>query len=348
MPNLLTIHLQTALPLPDGPEPPEWAQLLPVGTFKGRDGRGPYTVHAATVIANTTLPVIVDEMHITHLGAASGAEARARGWVEELQDRGADGVWGRIVWNSVGQQLLRDKAYRGLSPAMKVAPKSTRVLLLDGISLTNRPNLPIKPLLQSQEQPMDIMEYLRQLLGLEPDADDTTVRSTLQAVVGDRTMQSEGLGRIAEALGAARDAKPATILTALQSRLTAAGRAGELEQTVIALQSQVAEMQTAGRRVAAEAAVDAAIRSGRAAINAQRDRYITLHMQDAEAAQAIMDSIPSLHSGGLPTQQQPGNADLSAEDSAVIALMGVDAEAFKAQRTIGTGPVEVVTGTESA
>ncbi|MCX8017648.1 MAG: phage protease, partial [Rhodocyclaceae bacterium] len=33
------------------PLAPEWVQLIPAGEFTGRDGRGPYTLDAAAVLA---------------------------------------------------------------------------------------------------------------------------------------------------------------------------------------------------------------------------------------------------------------------------------------------------------
>lgn len=345
------IHLHSALALSTEGEPPEWVQLVPPGTFRGVDGRGPYTAKPSSVIANSLqhLPAVLDEVHATDLAAKAGIAAPARGWIVELQDRGdgaEGGVWGRVDWTPSGLQLMRERAYRGLSPALAVSEKGGVVLAVLRASLTNTPNLPIKPLLHSEQgTSMDLMDYLRQLLGLEAGADDATIRATLQAMIGDRTLQSS----LREALDLAKDAKAGDVLTALQSRLSEAGRAKELQQTVTQLQTQVTELETKQKRTAAEAAVDAAIRGGKAAVNAERGRFITLHMQDPATAQALMDAIPSLHTGGLPDRPAgpPASADLTAEDQAVIALMGIDAEAFKKQRALGTGPVEIVTGTEA-
>jgi len=347
------IHLHSALPLSAAGEPPEWVQLVPGGTVLTRDGCGPYQANAQQVIAASrgNLPAVLDEMHATDL--AKGTEARAAGWIVELMDRGAGaegGVWGRVEWTPLGEELLTKKFYRGLSPAIAVAQKTGAVLSVLRASLTNNPNLHLQPLLQSVEDPsMDLVEFLRRLLGLEADADDATIRTALQAVVGDRTLQNEGLGEIATLVGAPAGSKPRAIIVALQGRLADAGRAGELQQTVTQLQSQVTQLQDDGKRTAATAAVDAAIGSGKGSINGERDRFITLHMQDPAGTQAIMDTIPSLHDGGLKPPR-PGSvapdAALTAEDLAVIQLMGVDAEAFKRQREKGTGPVELITSVE--
>lgn len=345
------VHLHSALPLSAAGEPPEWVQLVPPGNVRTVDGRGPYRADPAAIVLNSQahLPAVLDEMHGADL--AKGTPARAAGWIVELQDRGAGetgGVWGRVEWTPLGVQLMAEKAYRSLSPAISTAPKTNAVLAVQRASLTNRPNLTLQPLLQSEEDNMEFMAFLRQLLGLDADADDATIRTALQAVMGDRTLQGEGLGEIAALAGVARDAKPKAIIVALQGRLADAGRATELQQTVTRLETTVTELQNAGLRAAAEAAVDAAIASGRGSINGQRDRFITLHMADPAGTQAIMDAIPSLHSGGLPPQNRGPAADaaLTAEDQAVIQLMGVDPEAFKRQRAKGTGPVELMAAGE--
>ncbi|MBW6402040.1 phage protease [Roseomonas sp. HJA6] len=338
--TVITLH--AALPAFDA-EPPAWVQLVPPGTFRGVDGRGPYTANPARIVADSAqhLPAVVDEMHATDLGAKSGQAARACGWIVELQDRGAGaegGVWGRVEWTEDGDRLLRGKSYRGISPAIAVAEKTGVVLGVLRASLTNRPNLPIKPLLQSEQgTAMDLTEFLRQLLGLGADADDTAIRTSLQAMIGDRTLQSQ----MRTALKLKADAPAAEVLIALNARVTEAGQ-------VVELQTQVTELRTTQKRTAAEAVVDAAIRAGKAAINAAREHYITLHMQDPEAAKAMMDAIPSVHSGGLPDKKTglPATADLSEDDKAVVALMNIDPEAFKKQRAKGTGPVEIITGAE--
>ncbi len=88
-----TITLHTALDA----GVPEWVQLVPAGTFKGADGRGPYTLtNAAAVIAasmagpNARLPV--DENHSTDIAAPKGEPSPARGWIVErhLGPRGMD------------------------------------------------------------------------------------------------------------------------------------------------------------------------------------------------------------------------------------------------------------------
>jgi phage I-like protein len=334
MPN--TIHLHSALALSDTGEPPEWVQLVPAGTFMGADGRGPYTANAEAILASFRGRAVIDEMHATDHGRKTGQSARAVGWIMELQDRQAEGVWGRVEWTPLGVQLFAERAYSGISPAAVVAKGNGVVLGVLRASLTNEPNWPLKPVLNStQGTPMDMMEFLRQLLGLEPDADDAAIRSTLQAMVGDRTMQ----GRLRDALGVPATAGADAVLVALQSRL---GEATELAQ----LRTRVTEMETAAKRSAAEAAVDRHIAAGRGALSGVRQQYVTLHMQNPTSAEEMMAAMPNLNAGGLPANPggDPATRPLTKEDQTIIELMGLDEAAYRKQlQRGGTGPVEVVT-----
>jgi phage I-like protein len=72
----------------DGAPVPEWVHLLPIGTFSGVDGRGPYTVPdpAAVIAASMAVRRLpVDENHATDLAAPKGEPSPARGWIVEMQ-----------------------------------------------------------------------------------------------------------------------------------------------------------------------------------------------------------------------------------------------------------------------
>ena len=120
------ITLNTALPAPMDGKPPAWVHLTPAGNFRGRDGRGPFTVDADAVVAASTVPAVIDEMHATDLQGPAGGSAPARGWIVELQAR-ADGVWGRVDWTPRRRRtggeprLSRREMHRRRSPATRAA-----------------------------------------------------------------------------------------------------------------------------------------------------------------------------------------------------------------------------------
>lgn len=306
--GMFTASLHSALPTPaaDG-TPPEWLHLLPAGTFRGADGRGPYTVKNAQKLIQDSMaagPLVLDENHATDHGLKDGKPAPAQGWIVELQAR-ADGIWGRVEWTPSGIALMAAKAYRGISPVfLHARAKGLEVLQLLRAALTNAPNLPQLSTLHTQEPQMDASK-LREALGLPADADEAAIL--------------------------------AAVTSAAQSQQSAASLRTELSTmatTVVALQAQVDNAAAAGRRAEAERAVDAAITAGKP-LKPVRDYFISLHMADPAKAAEAMDKLPSLHSGGAiaPKGQQGAGADgLTDQEREVVQLMGLDPAKFQETR----------------
>nr|WP_294555834.1 phage protease [uncultured Rhodopila sp.] len=121
---------------------PDWIHLLPVGTFKGADGRGPYNVpNPAAIMAVSMMEgkLCVDVNHSTDLAAPHGQPSPAIGWIVEMQRR-PDGVWGRVEWTPAGRSLFAEKSYRGVSPVFAHDDKGNVIRILRA-SLTNVPNI---------------------------------------------------------------------------------------------------------------------------------------------------------------------------------------------------------------
>lgn len=304
--------------------PPDYIHLVPAGTFRGIDGRGPFRLlDAAAVIAASTLPAPIDETHATDLAAPNGAPAPARGWIVALEAR-ADGIWGQVEWTDAGRALVADRAYRGISPAMDVVRKDGTVRRILRASLTNTPNLAQLTTLHAEGDTVDLLTRLRALLGLDNDADDAAVITALEQVMGDRTMQGQALGAVRAALNVGADAGAAVILAAVQSQRGQPAAAAALQAEVTTLQSQLAEVRTEAARARAAAVVDDAIRAGKP-VRAMRDHYIARHAQEPAAVESELAALPSLHSGGMPAPGERPDADgLTSADRQVIQLMGLD------------------------
>lgn len=122
---------------------PEWVHLVPSGTFKGVDGRGPYTlknpaaVIAASMGAGAKLPI--DENHAIDLAAPKGGPSPARGWIVQMEAR-EDGIWGRVEWTETGKVLMADRSYSGISPVF-LHDKSGVISRIERAALTNTPNM---------------------------------------------------------------------------------------------------------------------------------------------------------------------------------------------------------------
>lgn len=332
--------LCSAIALPDGDDAPEWVHLLPAGTVRTVDGRGPYQLgDAAPVIAASLqatggkLPL--DECHSIDRAAALGLPAPARGWVVELQGR-ADGLWGRVEWTETGRQIMADRQYRGLSPAI-VHDKLGRITAVLRASLINTPNLVGLTSLHSTETSMDFRAWLIEALGLAADVGDDAITAALKAKLkgaGDAPALQSSLGAIAQAAGLAADADGAAVLAGVQ-QLAASRADGD---AITALQSELAttaqslnDLLDGNKRRDAEAFVDAAIAEGRVGVKPMRDRYIALHMADPVATVAQVKAIPAVGAGATFHNVQPRDADgLGEADNQVIALMGLDRTKYAA------------------
>lgn len=337
---MLTAILHSTLPYAAGAagggDVPEWVHLVPAGTFAGGDGRGPYTLSdPAAVIAQSLAggPLPLDENHATDHAMKTGVPSPARGWIVAMEAR-QDGIWGRVEWTPEGSALVSARAYRGISPVIAVTKAGGRISQVLRAALTNTPNLSQLATLHTQN-PKEItvdLTALRAALGLPETADDQAILAAAQAARTAVTAHSQQLATLAAAAGLGADAQPAAIVTALQTRL-AAGDPGKMATDLVQLQTQLASLQAANARSAAEAVVDGAIRAGKPIPASLRDHYIARHMADPTAVATELNGLPSLHSGGLGNRQQPpAGGGLDAADAQVIAALGISAEDFKKQR----------------
>jgi phage I-like protein len=327
--NRIATHSMSlpASPSGDGAAVPEWIHLVPAGSFKGRDGRGPWVVvNATTVINASDLPLAIDEAHATDLGAPSGAAAPARGWIEELQAR-PDGIWGRVAWTPTGTALLAERAYRGISPTFS-HDKNGKVLRLLRAALTNVPNLPQLATLNHQEpNTMDLLAQLRQLHGLPADADETAALNACRAA----HQAVEGHGVALNAIATAAGLSPGQDATALASAITAAraaaGEAGRMATELTALQGQVTSLLNEKARAKAETVVDGAIRAGKPIPKTLREHYIARHAQDPASVETELAGLPVLNAGGItPRTAAEGGGSADATQIAMQAQQLQDRE----------------------
>lgn len=314
---------------PFGDQVPEWVHLVPAGTARGADGRGPYVLRdpAAVITASMMagrLPI--DENHATDHALRNGGPAPARGWIVEMQAR-ADGLWGRVEWTAEGRALLEQRAYRGISPVFAHKASGGEVLQLLRAALTNAPNLPQLATLHTQQETTVDLKALRAALGLADDADDAAIIAAATTARTALAAHTQVLGRVAQAAGLAADAAPDAIVTAVQTRGSAET---DLSRQVIALQTQVTTMQQQQARATAEAVVDAAIRDGKP-IAASRDRLIAMHMREPAETVDFIAKLPSINNGGVTKPPSAGGAadGLDDGDRKVIALMGLDPEEYR-------------------
>ncbi|MVA79881.1 hypothetical protein GOZ89_10690 [Agrobacterium vitis] len=311
-----------------------WIMLLPVGSFSGRDGRGPYStkdlegmrqVIAATQQRAGSTELVVDYDHQTQFAAVPGVggKAPAAGWIKQLDAR-SDGLYGLVEWTDKAAQAIRASEYRYISPVYQ-HDKSGQVLRLISAGLTNVPNLDLAAVAASAQPNQEHdMKKIAAALGLSEDADENAILTAINSVL-------TGNAAIAAAAGLSATAKPAEIVTAINSARADVDptKFVPIEQ-VTALQTGLKALQTKIEGEEAETAVNRAISEGRLA-PALKAWGLDLHKKDAAAFKAFADASPVLtatqRAGAVPPGAQ-ADADLTTEDQAVMSQMGLSKEAF--------------------
>ena len=80
---------------------------------------------------------------------------KAYGWISGLKAivglGDMDGLYGTIKWTSKGIELVKDRVYRFLSPVFELDGDG-RAIRLVNVALTNRPALPLPPIINSESE----------------------------------------------------------------------------------------------------------------------------------------------------------------------------------------------------
>lgn len=221
------LHAIHSMELPAGVAP-DWVQLLPAGTFAGRDGRGPYAlgdaqaVIAATMAHQAGADLPIDYDHQIYRSEANGRPAVAAGWITELQSR-SDGIWGRVEWTVRAAEHLKNREYRYLSPAY-VHDRDGNVLRIEGAGLVNNPNLELTALasqLPGGNNVNKLLEALAKAMGLPEDATEETVVTHAKALVAERAQLAE----LAKVFGAPDGSTPEQLAVHAKTAMTGLAQA---------------------------------------------------------------------------------------------------------------------------
>jgi phage I-like protein len=323
----------------EGAEAPEWVHLLPAGRVETFDGRGPYEIADMQAVIEQSMSqrgdLEIDINHASFLSAPKGGDARAVGWITEMQAR-TDGIWGRVKWTEEGRQLVGGRAYRRISPVINYIEQGGKKIVAGilNASLANRQNLRGLVALNIEETEMSFSQRLAKALGLSEEADEEAILAKIASMTT-AAAQSETIGKIGVALGLSEDADADAVLNAARERATT-GEDGEL---ITALQAdltkvtgELATLKTDRQRERAEAVVDAAMSDRRAGINAtSRERIVSMHMSDPQGTEEFIAGLPKLGASGMdivPPAAKDGSVALNAEQTQVAAQLGISVEEY--------------------
>ncbi|UWQ31333.1 phage protease [Leisingera sp. M527] len=324
------IAIQSELPSADGAGVPEWVHLLPTksGLVQTNDSRGPYHVTdaekiiAASFDGASKLPIDVN--HATDLAAPKGLPAPARGWITRMQAR-EDGIWGQVEWTGKGRELLEDRAFAGISPVVALLqPAGREIVAIPRASLVNQPNLRGLTALNQESETMPFRETVAKLLGLAADASEEDITKALKARKPSEKsteLQSQ-LGQIGIALGCAEDAGAKDILTAAQSaNADTTGKDAQiiaLQSSLKGLSDEFSTLKEGNKKAAATSFVDGAIADMRMGVKPQRDTFITMHQENPERTEAMINGFPKVEGELLP-DTPPGSGTSLALNATELA-----------------------------
>jgi len=333
---------------PEQGRAPEWVHLLPLGVFRGRDGRGPYRVAdtaAATAVLTATqahlagAAMVLDYNHQAWLAARTGGPAPAAGWVRELAVRD-DGLWGRIDWLPEADQAIAKKEYRYLSPVFDHTPQGD-VIRLRCAALTNLPNLELTALASQQASPLEVPAMPADPVPPPaPPAPPAVTGGNADPLAAVRT----AFGLPADADGAAIAAHAQSVAQLLAQKQTPPPVTPDPAQYVpmaafTALQNQVAGVLAQTAAHAAQTAITEATAAGKLppALTGWAADYAAKDLAGFQAWVAAAPVLVAAHAqsagAGGSSAAPPAGAPvltpvLTAEQTAVCAQLGLSAEAF--------------------
>lgn len=356
--HLLAALLAAALPLAAN----GWAQLLPAGEFKARDGRpGPgkawriddaagarLAAELGTIAAAT--PISIDYEHQTILAASNGQPAPAAGWMLAFEWRSGEGLFAKVDWTPRAKAHIEANEYRYISPVILYDAQG-RVTGLHNAALVSTPAILgmdavtaalaagyefLHPPTAPKESRMDLATLIA-LLGLAAGATAQDVTTAITALMA-RPAAGSVPAALASALGLAANADEAAALAALNKRL-ATPDAGTLAM-VTTLQSQLAALnaQIVERQVTE--AVEGAVNAGKLA-PAMRDWALKLGKADLAQLNAFIAASPAIPGLGGQTHgrgvQDPNPVTaLTPNQAALASQLGLDPKAYLAQLNLNS------------
>ena len=163
-----------------------WIHLAPIGKWPQWDDEGNKVIQDVSVktIENMMVafdnPVLVDCDHTSE----EGGSTKAMAWITQLAHEEGVGLRGKMEFTEDGAKLVSNGEYRYVSPVWIIDNDGCPTRLVS-VALTNRPNLPVRAIGNSQktvdnnnnakEENKIMLTKLIELLGLAPEATEEDV-----------------------------------------------------------------------------------------------------------------------------------------------------------------------------
>ena len=133
--------------------------ITPLGEFVGSSTDGKPTkeiIDEESIIqmARQTEELLLDRDHAS-MRSQDERNTKAYGWISGLKAivglGDMDGLYGTIKWTPDGIELVKERSYRFLSPVFELDGDG-RAIKLVNVALTNRPALPLPPIINSESE----------------------------------------------------------------------------------------------------------------------------------------------------------------------------------------------------
>ena len=133
--------------------------ITPLGEFVGSSTDGKQTneiIDEESIIqmARQTEELLLDKDH-NSMRSPEERNTAAYGWISGLKAivglGDMDGLYGTIKWTPEGIELVKNRVYRFLSPVFELDADGRAVKLVN-VALTNRPALPLPPIINSEAE----------------------------------------------------------------------------------------------------------------------------------------------------------------------------------------------------
>ena len=300
---------------------PLTVQLSPFGEFALHDGgkmngtvqhctREAFEAMVANWKAAGSPDILVDVDH----NSATGVSTEAAAWAKNLRVDDT-GLCADFELTPRGKELIGGRQYRFVSPGWTLSRDGTP-LALCSVGLTNRPNLPVKPVVNSGEAG-----------GRDPE-DPNENQET-------KTMDTK---KIAAALGLPETATEEEILAA-----------------VAAMKQKEADAAEEAANAAAEKFADDAVKCGKIAANS-KDAVKKAYRSNPEVAQQMLNSLaapaapkaPDFNAAKTPTALNAAKPGSDAEPLAVYNAYVAMADGAEKEAYLAANAAKIEAGYEQS
>ena len=309
-------------------------QLLPMGRFVAKDGRGPWIVrdaaHAKQIIKASLdhagqSQIAIDYDHQLITTAKTGGVAPAAGWVTAMDVRD-DGIWAKVDWTPRAREQLAQREYRYLSPVFSAHRTTGAVHFIANAALTNVPALDLQAVASRQESTTmndETALRIRALLGLGDGVNDAAVITAITNLTAAVIRMTGNMGGCSDGSGAGN---PKSDTTACASTVPSVPSG-----VMAAMAHRLAVSEASAMETNVQAMVRDGMRNGQVS-PAMKDWALTTCRNDFEGFQQFLKVAPQIvrlsSTSAVPPLTKRDPNGLSDNQLAVCRTLNLTPSAF--------------------